>query len=83
MGVALYSMACLEAPFHEASIGELFKAIVYKQPKPITQYSQKFNSFVMSMLHKKKEMRPLITDLINFFKENQVPVPIKLSDVDK
>lgn len=83
MGVALYSMACLEPPFHEATITELFKAIVYKTPKPINQYSAKFTNFVMSMLHKKKEMRPLISDLIDYFKEKQVPVPMKLSEVDK
>ena len=69
MGVALYYMACLEPPFQESTITELFNSIVYKTPKPITQYSGKFVSFVMSMLHKKKEMRPLITDLVDFFKE--------------
>ena len=35
MGVALYSMACFEPPFHEATISELFNSIVYKTPKPI------------------------------------------------
>ena len=35
------------------------------------------------MLHKKKEMRPLITDLIDFFKENSVPMIVKLSEIDK
>ena len=35
------------------------------------------------MLHKKKEMRPLITDLIDFFKEKSVPTNVKLSDIDK
>ena len=37
----------------------------------------------MSMLNKKKEMRPLITDLIDYFKDKQVPVQIKMSEVDK
>ena len=36
MGVALYSMACLEPPFQESTISELFNSIVYKSPKPIT-----------------------------------------------
>lgn len=67
MGVALYQMACLEPPFREATIRELFNAIVFKQPKPITHYSNKFSAFVMSMLHKKKEMRPVISDLIEQF----------------
>ena len=69
MGVALYSMACLEPPFQGTNITDLFNAIVYKNVKPIAQYSPKFFNFVMSMLHKKKEMRPLITDIIDFFKE--------------
>ena len=83
MGVALYSMACLEPPFHEANLTDLFNSIVYKVPKPISQYSNKFVNFVNSMLHKKKEMRPLITDLIDFFKEKSVPISVKLSDIDK
>ena len=69
LGVALYSMACLEPPFYESTITELFNSIVYKNPKPMTQYSNKFVNFVMSMLHKKKEMRPLITDLADYFKD--------------
>ena len=83
MGVALYSMACLEPPFQESTITELFNSIVYKTPKPITQYSNKFVNFVTSMLHKKKEMRPLITDLIDYFKEKSVPSSVKLSEIDK
>jgi len=83
LGVALYTMACLEPPFREPSITELFKSIVYKTPKPIAQYSSKFTNFVMAMLDKKKEMRPLITDLIDYFKDKQVPVSLKLSDCDK
>ena len=35
------------------------------------------------MLHKKKEMRPLITDLIDYFKEKSVPSSVKLSEIDK
>ena len=83
MGVALYSMACLEPPFHEHTITDLFNSIVYKNPRPIAQYSNKFVNFVTSMLHKKKEMRPLITDLIDFFKEKQVPVTTKMTELDK
>lgn len=82
MGVALYSMACLEPPFYENSITELFNSIIYKSPKPITQYSGKFVTFVMSMLHKKKEMRPLMTDLIDFFREKQVPISAKMTELD-
>ena len=37
----------------------------------------------MSMLHKKKEMRPLITDLIDYFKDKQVPIPMKLTEIYK
>ena len=83
MGVALYSMACLDPPFHEATLTELFRSIVYKQPKPITQYSSKFSNFVMSMMNKKKEQRPLITDLLDYFKDKQVPIQIKWSTLDK
>ena len=83
MGVALYSMACLEPPFHEQTITDLFNSIVYKNPRPITQYSNKFVNFVTSTLHKKKEMRPLITDLIDYFKEKQVPVTTKMTELDK
>ena len=62
---------------------ELFKSIVYKQPKAITQYSPKFSTFVMLMLHKKKEMRPLITDCIDYLMETKVPAPVSLSELDK
>ena len=37
----------------------------------------------MQMMNKKKEQRPLITDLVDYFKEKQVPIPMKLSEVDK
>ena len=83
MGVALYSMACLEPPFYESNITELFNSIVYKNPKPIPHYSNKFCNFVNSMLHKKKEMRPLITDLIDYFKEKQVAIPMQQSELDQ
>ena len=76
-------MACFEPPFCESTITELFNSIVYKTPKPITQYSGKFVSFVMGMLHKKKEMRPLITDLVDFFREKQVPAGMKMSAIDQ
>ena len=48
------------------------QAIVYKQPKPITQYSQTFSDFVGKCLMKKKEDRPIITDLIEYFAERKV-----------
>ena len=83
MGVALYSMACLEPPFYEQTITELFNSIVYKNPKPMTQYSNKFVNFVMAMLHKKKEMRPLITDLVDYFKDKQVPLQVRMTELDK
>lgn len=83
MGVAFYSMAVLEPPFYESTITELFNSIVYKTPKPITQYSGKFSNFVTSMLHKKKEMRPLITDLVDYFKEIKVPTPMKMTELDR
>ena len=35
------------------------------------------------MLHKKKEMRPLITDLIDYFKDKQVPLALKMKEIDK
>jgi hypothetical protein len=47
----------------------LFNSIVYKNPKPLTTYSSKFTEFVKSMLAKKKEERPLITNLIDYFNE--------------
>jgi len=78
MGVALYTMACLEPPFNDETMRGLFNSIVYKTPKPITQYSQRFGSFVTRMLHKKKEERPLVVDLIDFFTEQQVPSSIHL-----
>jgi hypothetical protein len=51
----------------EENIKTLFNSIVYKQPKPITQYSNRFTDFVKSMLEKKKEDRPLVVDLIDYF----------------
>lgn len=67
LGVALYTMACLQPPFQEDSMPVLMHSICYKQPKPITHFSQSFNDFVTKMLQKKKEDRPLITDLIESF----------------
>jgi hypothetical protein len=51
----------------------LFNSIVFKQPKPLTAYSSKFTEFVKSMLAKKKEERPLITNLIDYFNEQRIP----------
>jgi serine/threonine protein kinase len=67
LGVALYTMASLQTPFMEENIKSLFNSIVYKQPKPLTQYSVKFTDFVKCMLAKKKEDRPIIVDLIDYF----------------
>jgi serine/threonine protein kinase len=39
LGVALYTLACLQPPFYEDNMQALTNAIVFKQPKPITQYS--------------------------------------------
>ena len=55
MGVALHTMAAFEPPFYAETIGELFNSIVYKNPKPLAQYSTNFSNFVKSMLNKKKE----------------------------
>ena len=49
------------------SIRGLFNNIIYKQQKPIVQYSTSLSDFIFSMLYKKKEDRPLIVDSINFF----------------
>ena len=72
MGVALYTMAAFEPPFYADTITDLFNKIVYKNPKPIAQYSPSFCNFVNAMLNKKKEQRPLITDLIDQFRERHV-----------
>lgn len=48
-------------------------SIIFKQPKPITHYSVSFTEFVGRMLNKKKEDRPLITDLVDYFSERKVP----------
>ena len=82
MGVALHTMAAFEPPFYAETIGELFNSIVYKNPKPLAQYSTNFQNFVKSMLNKKKEQRPLITDLIDQFREKQVHPSLEL-DTDK
>ena len=61
----------------------LFNSIVYKQPKPITTYSSKFTDLVKAMLAKKKDERPLITNLIDYFNEQHIPCVLQLSDLDK
>jgi serine/threonine protein kinase len=73
MGVALYTMASLKPPFYEDTIRGLYNAILYKQQKPIVHYSAPLVDFISCMLQKKKESRPLITDLIDFFHQRQVP----------
>ena len=67
MGVALYTMARLKPPFIDDNIRGLFNNIIYKQQKPIIQYSSSLTDFIFAMLQKKKEDRPLIVDTINFF----------------
>jgi serine/threonine protein kinase len=74
LGVSIYQMACLEPPFSEETMQSLFKSILYKNPKPIhTCYSPKLQEFIFKMLEKKKNNRPLVIDLIDYF--NQVPQP--------
>ena len=73
LGVTLYTLACLQPPFYEESMTALMNSICYKAPKPITHYSPSLNDFVFKMLQKKKEDRPIITDLINYFSERKVP----------
>lgn len=51
----------------------LINSIIYKQPKAIPHYSTRFTEFVGQMLMKKKEDRPIITDLIDYFNDRQVP----------
>jgi serine/threonine protein kinase len=68
LGVSIYHMACLEPPFNEDTIHSLFKSIQYKNPKPIhTCYSPKLQEFIFKMLEKKKNNRPLVIDLIDYF----------------
>ena len=55
LGVALHTMAAFEPPFYADNISQLFNSIVYKNPKPIAQYSASFCNFVKIMLNKKKE----------------------------
>ena len=78
-------MASLQPPFYEESIRGLFNSICYKNPKPLTAYSPKFNEFVKSMFVKKKEERPLISNLIAYFTEQKIPYAIKtgLSPLDQ
>lgn len=68
LGVALYHAACLEPPFEEDTMQALFKSILYKNPKPIhTCYSPRLQEFIFKMLEKKKNNRPLVIDLIDYF----------------
>lgn len=68
MGIALYHTACLEPPFVEDSMQALFKSILYKNPKPIhTCYSPRLQEFIFKMLEKKKNNRPLVVDIIEYF----------------
>ncbi len=78
-------MACLQPPFYEDNMQNLFSSIVYKQQKAIPQYSSAFTEFVSKMLMKKKEDRPIITDVIDYFNEKRVPCAIctVLSPLDK
>jgi len=70
LGVALYHAACLEPPFAEDTMQNLFKSIQYKNPKPIhTCYSPRLSEFIFKMLEKKKNNRPLIIDLIEYFNQ--------------
>ena len=48
-------------------------SICHKQPKPITHYSASFQEIVSKCLMKKKEDRPLISDLMEYFSEKRVP----------
>lgn len=73
LGVALYTLACLQPPFYEDNLSALMQSILFKTPKPITHYSSSFTEFVFKMLQKKKEDRPIITDLIEYFAEKNVP----------
>lgn len=74
MGISLYHTSCLEPPFAEDTIQTLFKSILYKNPKPIhTCYSPRLSEFIFKMLEKKKNNRPLVIDLIDYF--NSPPMP--------
>jgi serine/threonine protein kinase len=66
-------MACLQPPFIEDTMPALMNSICYKQPKPITHYSASFQEIVSKCLMKKKEDRPLISDLMEYFSEKRVP----------
>lgn len=66
--MALYHAACLEPPFVEDTMQNLFKSILYKNPKPVhTCYSPRLSEFIFKMLEKKKNNRPLVIDLIEYF----------------
>lgn len=48
----------------------------------MVHYSQNLNEFIHGMLHKKKEDRPLIIDLIDFFYKKNIPVPRNPSTIN-
>jgi hypothetical protein len=53
----------------------LFKSILYKNPKPIhTCYTAKLSEFIFKLLEKKKNNRPLVIDLLDYF-ISSVPGP--------
>ena len=77
LGVAMYHTACLEPPFDEDTVQSLFKSILYKSPKPIhTCYSPNLSEFIFKMLEKKKNNRPLVIDLIDYFMQTPMPPQI-------
>lgn len=76
----MYHTACLEPPFEEDTVQSLFKSILYKNPKPIhTCYSPKLSEFIFKMLEKKKNNRPLVIDLIDYFMQTPMPPQIGIS----
>eukprot|EP00347_Sterkiella_histriomuscorum_P002185 403369139 len=71
LGVSLYHMSCLEPPWQEETMQNLFKSILYKNPKPVhTCYSSKLSEFIFKLLDKKKNNRPLVVDLIDYFSQS-------------
>lgn len=61
----------------------LFKSILYKNPKPIhTCYSPKLSEFIFKMLEKKKNNRPLVIDLIDCFSQAPGVFNIKKNPID-
>ena len=81
--MALYQAACLEPPFAEGDMQTLFKSILYKNPKPIhTCYSPRLQDFIFKMLEKKKNNRPLVIDLIDFFSFSPNVFSLKKNEID-